>query len=379
MSDLFEIEVTFGDTKKNVSEPSLVDQIKTLPSVSKSKTTDDSPLYTHKVTKKTKEKKSKKEKKKSKLDIILPMDDPYDDPDDIGLINVDDIIEGVKNAGSPKSIIKEQKKGYEKLKKNDNNYKKEFAEEITLLYGLLDDTDKFGKSIEKDLNNLRGSRVRGVSKYTNDLAELVLTSNQTKLNILKEISSVKKSIADLQLKSEAKNKDKNANDSKNPEYMASAYFRNVLTHGRTDFIKHIGGRDDDDYDEYNSIVEEIEDSKRNGFVTNDVDKDYTDILEARLNEDGNPMRSYAGSKYIEYENRNVKPVVKKCIDTGEWHLAAIDKHGVEIDDYPLPTRRELGKMKFSADGNYATDEFGRMYSVYEYYLDEEDNDDEDDE
>ena len=50
---------------------------------------------------------------------------------------------------------------------------------------------------------MRGQKVRGVNKYANDLAELVLTSKQNKLNILKEISSVKKSIADLKIKADA--------------------------------------------------------------------------------------------------------------------------------------------------------------------------------
>jgi len=373
---LYEIKVEYRyDDKEEDNSLSLIDQIKTLPPVNSVSNHDDTPLYTHKVNKKPKDKKSKKEKKKSKLNSLFILDDddePYDDGN--GLINVEEFIDGVKNSGSPKNIIKEQKKNYDKLKKNSSDFKKEFAEEITLLYNLLDDTTKFGNALEQDLKSLRGSRVRGVSKYSNDLAELVLTSKQNQLNILKEISSVKKTIADLQIKADAKNKEKSGGETKSPEYLASAYFKNILSHGRNDFIRHIGG---DEEDEFDSIVEEIENSKRNGFIVNDTEKDYTDILEARLNEDGNPMRSNAGSKYIEYENRNVNIVIKKNIDTGEWRLAAIDKYNEEIDDYPLPSRRELGKMKFSTDGNYATDEYGRMYNVYEYY--EEDDDDEDDE
>ena len=371
MDNLYKIEVIFKDDDiDTIENTSIVDQIKTLPTIKNtSKAQDDSPIYTHNISKKPKEKKQKK-KKKSKIDDILEFDlsDDYNEFD--GLLDDEQIVDSIINPGSPKNIIKEQKKGYEKLKNEKNNFKKEFAEELTLLYNLLDETNKFGKDLEKELGNLRGSRVRGVSKYSNDLAELVLSSKQNKLNILKEITSVKKTIADLQIKSEGKNKEKAA-DNKSPEYMASAYFRNILSHGRNDFIKHLGGGDED---EYTNIVSEIE---RDKTFNTEEDYDYTDILEARLNEEGNAMRSDAGSKYIEYENRNVKVVVKKCIDTGEWALAAIDKHNVEIDDYPLPTRRELGKMKFSSDGNYATDEYGRMYTVMEYYLDEDDEDDDD--
>ncbi len=370
--DTFKIELFYSEDKPS----SVVDKIKTLPNIKNtvSSNYDDTPVYNNKVTKKPKEKKSKKNKK-SKLDDMLALDvrdSSYDDFDD-GLIDVEEVVESITNPGSPKNIIKEQKKGYEKLKNEKNNFKKEFAEELTLLYNLLDETNKFGKDLEKELGSLRGSRVRGASKYSNDLAELVLTSKQSKLNILKEITSVKKTIADLQIKSEGKNKEKDEG-SRSPEYLASAYYRNILSHGRNDFIKQLsgGGRDD----EYSDIAAEIDTMKQNHFV--DEDRDYTDILEARLTEDGNPTRSYEGSKYIEYENRNVNVVVKRCVDTGEWNLVAIDKHDIEIDDYPLPSRRDLGKMKFSSDGNYATDEYGRMYTVVDYYLDDDDDDEDDD-
>ena len=327
--------------------------------------------------------KEKKKNKKNKVKIS-DMSDVFDsslyedsqEQQEKDLLDIDDIIYQKELDEDNDNIIKEQKKGYKKLKKDGNDFKKEFAEELTLLYDLLDETAKFGKSIEKELSSLKGSKVRGVSKYTNDLTELVLSSKQNKLNILKEISAIKKTIADLKIKADSKSKDKDDN-ANSPERLASAYFKNILSHGRGNFINSFTNSeyaDDDQDDSRGDLISTIENA-RNSMVDDDTDY-YAKLLSDRLDNAPNPYRSAEGTKYIEYENRNVKLYVKKCIDTGEWEFVAIDKNKCQIDDYPLPSRRDAGRMKFSDDGTYATDAKGRIYNVIEYYLPDNDDDDE---
>lgn len=325
----------------------------------------------------------RKPKKKNKKNKVMISDvfslDGLDDDDsqedqEKDLLDIDDVIRQREEEDDNINIIKEQKKGYKKLKKDDNDFKKEFAEELTLLYDLLDETSKFGKTIEKELTSIRGSKVRGVSKYTNELTELVLSSKQNKLNILKEISSLKKTIADLKIKSEAKNKDKD-NDSNSPERLASAYFKNILSHGRSSFINGYSNGDyDSQEDDKIDLISAIEGARNQN--DDDETERYSRLLDERLTNAPNPYRSVEGTKYIEYENRQVKLYVKKCIDTGEWEFVAIDKNKCQIDDYPLPSKRDAGRMKFSDDGSYATDAKGRIYNVIEYYLPDEDYDEE---
>jgi hypothetical protein len=318
-----------------------------------------------------------KKNKKNKMMIsdifdVGDIDEDSQEDQERELLDVDEVIRRREEEDDNANIIKEQKKGYKKLKKDDNDFKKEFAEELTLLYDLLDETSKFGKSIEKELNALRGSKVRGVSKYSNELTELVLSSKQNKLNILKEISGLKKTIADLKIKSEAKSKDKD-NDSNSPERLASAYFKNILSHGRGAFINSYsnGDYEDPQDDERMDLISTIENARQQQSTEEDVDV-YAKLLADRLDNAPNPYRSAEGTKYIEYENRNVKLYVKKCIDTGEWEFVAIDKNKCQIDDYPLPSKRDAGRMKFSDDGTYATDSKGRIYNVIEYYLPDDD-------
>lgn len=312
-------------------------------------------------------KKSKKKKKKKTLLSSLVPDDILEEsePDDDLLDSFEGLTTEIDEDNE--DIIEEQKKGYTKLKKQNNEYKKEFAEELTLLYSLLDETNKFSKEVEKKYKSIESQKVRGVSKYTNDLAQIVLNAKQNKLSILKEITSVKKTVADLTNKAESKTNKIDNMDTRSPEIAASAYFKNILMHGRSDFIKRMTTEDEIP----------ITNDNINDTINNDDDDSYNDddmyyeAFENRLSNDNSGYRSDAGNKYIEYEHRGVVVYVKKCVDTGEWEFIAIDKYNEVVDDYPIPTKRNAGRMRFSDDGTYVTDEHGRMYKVIEYYLPDE--------
>lgn len=366
MDNYYTIEIFTEDNR-----PSLIDEIKSLPSRKEPKKEEPDPIIIANISNKGEKKSKKKKKKKSVLlEAFEGGNYEYDEDfnqeiDEETLLDVESILREAAEEDEGTNIVKEQKKGYKKLKNGENEYKKEFAEELTLLYGLLDETSKFSKDLEKDLSSLKGNKSRGISKYTNDLAELILTSKQNKLNILKEITAVKKAAADLKIKAEGKSKDKEGNGN-SPEYLASAYFKNILTHGRGNFINALNNSPSDDSDdEYDSLIDSIE-KKQNPDIDEEDDR-LQRFLMQRL-EGGNPYRSDEGSKYIEYENRGVKLYVKKCIDTGEWEFIALDKNRIQIYDYPLPSKRDAGRMKFSDDGQYATDAKGRIYNVIEYYL-----------
>ena len=89
-------------------------------------------------------------------------------------------------------ILKEQKKSRLEAKKKDE-IKKDFADNLGLLYTLLQDAKEFEKSITKQYNDAnKGRRTQGFSKYTSDMAQAVVQSRKATLDIVKEINSVKK-------------------------------------------------------------------------------------------------------------------------------------------------------------------------------------------
>jgi len=321
--------------------------------------------------------KKKKKKKKNKLlevDFLGVKNDPIvedgEDSDEKidavleeSLIDIDEILNRDDEDKIDEDIIDEQRRSYDKLKKEENPYKKEFAEELTLLYNLLDEMNKFGQDLEKKYKSLESSKVRGISKYTNDLIMSIISTKSNKLSVLKEIANIKKTIADLKIKMDAKNKATEGSSSL--DQIASSYFNKVLGYGRNRFIRDYTSSGVGSSDEIDEIVEEIEE-KKNEYRPWELEN-IQRAIEERLENEENVFRSEAGNKYIEYENRDVKIYVNRCIDTGEWHFVALDRNMQRVDDYPLPKKRDIGKVKFSDDGRYATDERGRTFKVLEYF------------
>lgn len=254
------------------------------------------------------------------------------------------------------------KRSYNKFKEDENEFKKEFAEELTMLYELLEEVNKFGKKLDRKFDAIDGSKAKGVSKYLNDLIESILMSKTTKLQILKEITGVKKTIQDLKMKSDSKKN--NMGDDGSLESSANNYFKEIMKVGRNNFV------DSFNYDTDSTISDSEFSSNDDIEYANALPDAHSEIcnrISERLEEEGYGGRSEEGDKYIRYEHMNVTIVIKFNVLDNNWEPIAIDEHGQQVLDYPVPTRQELGKVKFSADNKYATDKYSRSYKVIEVY------------
>lgn len=255
-------------------------------------------------------------------------------------------------------IARRGKRSYNKLKDGDNILKKEFAEELTMLNDLLDEVNKFGKKLDKKYESMAGSKTKGVSKYTNDLIQSILATKSTKLQIVKELTSLKKNILDLQLKEGRRFGGEGEGDS--AEYSANSYFKEIMRVGRNNFMEALNDNTPSIQTE-DDVPEEIEYanklSERNEMLDDHIAK--------RLEQETD--RSDEANKYILYENLNVELKIKYNAVNDDWKIIAVGDNGNEILDYPIPDKKDLGKVKFSADHKYATDKFGRSYKVIEIY------------
>lgn len=253
------------------------------------------------------------------------------------------------------------KRSYSKFKEDENEFKKEFAEELAMLNDLLDEVNKFGKKLDKKFDAIDGSKTKGMSKYLNDLITSILTSKTTKLQILKEISSLKKNIQELKIKSDGKKV--NLGDNGSLESSANSYFREIMKVGRNTFVSNF------DYDTDNTISDSEFSSNDDIEYVNSLPDAHNEIhnrISERLEEE-DVGRSEDGDKYIRYEHMKVDLVIKFNVLNNDWDVVAIDKDGQQVIDYPVPTKKELGKVKFSSDNKYATDKFGRSFKVIEIY------------
>ena len=346
-----------------------------------------------------KEKKKKKKKKKSDFDILNEdsLDYTGEFIDRNGKLveitiprpNVD-LLDYYKDDEPDDSefvdrIVDPNRKAYQKLKKDKNKFKREYAEELTLLYDTLKETDKFSKELRKRYQELNGSKQRGLSKYAIDLADSVLSSNQTKLNIIKEIASVKKNALDQKTKYEAQlakieaemNKAQAQQQSSDLGLMGSSYLQNILQYGRKNFINTLtgtdGSYDEENYIETNDGMYLEEDGDDNAELLDMIEEHYEDeaelddMISSRLSNSRNPRRTDEGNKYIQYEHR--KPVIKISLneETGDYSFFAVDQDGNVLDDYPLPSDdHKLNPIRFSLDNSYGTDKRGRQYKVVLY-------------
>lgn len=208
-------------------------------------------------------------------------------------------------------------------------------------------------------DSIDGSKAKGTSKYLNDLIASVLTSNTNKLQIIKEITNLKKTIQELKIKSDGKYA-KTGDDSL--ESQANSFFSNIMSVGRNNFISALNGDDMQFVDVEYSSDTDIEYANTLPDVQNEI---HDRINERLMNEDS--LRSTEAEKYIIYENLQPEYKILRSAMDNTWEVIAVDKDGHRIHDYPVPSKKDLGRMKFSSDGNYATDAYGRSYKVIEHY------------
>lgn len=259
-------------------------------------------------------------------------------------------------------IIKKGKRTYNNCKKDeDNEFKKEFKEELTMLYDLLDDSNKFNKKLIKKYDSIDGSKAKGTSKYLNDLIASILTSNTNKLQIIKEITNLKKTIQELKIKADGKK----ANvDTESLEGQANSFFRDIMSVGRNNFVSALNGDPDTQLSHYDySSDDDIEYANSLPEAQEEL---HNRINERLVNEAGT-SRSAEADKYIIYENLKPELIVLYNNLDNSWEMVAVDKDGQRINDYPVPTRAELGKVKFSQDGRFMTDGYGRSYKCIDRY------------
>ena len=335
-------------------EPPIVPEEEKKPKKKKKEESISAPLSELSLTSKIKEK-NKRKKSKSKWESIyskyVPGNAPSAEDDEITL---EEFVKRLEAAGDDEydgdDIINEQSRGYGRLKKEENVYKKEFAEELTLLYNLLNESTHFGKKLDRKFDAMEGNKTRGINKFSNDLAMSIISVKGNKLSILKEIASIKKTIADLKFK-ESKGKEEGGGSM---ERLASSYLKGIMTQGRGDFIKNMGSAG---YDDYTSEDDHVTSAHLNSYEQDDIDE----VISRRLNDEGNPFRSKEGSLNIEMETLGIRTMIKYNLDTGEWYFFNVDRDGQRVDGYPLPSADK--KIKWSEDYTSATDEWNGIYKV----------------
>lgn len=350
-----------------------------------------------KKKKKDKKKKDDKDKKpKIGLDLDLISDTVTNENGEtvkefkLGIdIDIDKLAEKFEDSEVDDMISKEKGK-YSKRRKDKNAFKKEFAEESTLLYNLYDEVGQIVKTLEK---TVKGSDRRGtgasLGKNYNDSVSNLLQAKSTQMQLVDKMIGIKKTMADLKFKEDAARAKSGEGENKY-EHAAAAFIQQTMQMGRNNFLSANRGTtrpsfvvdaydegdrglptDDNDpgFDDEDS--EDLKNYRRQTILDfQDVTPGYTseeeaDIRQAiadRLDREGNQFRSESGNAFIAMEKKGVEIIISRDIDSDDFEFIAMDKDGEVVHGYPLP--QNYGTIKFN--GPVATDRYGESYRVREY-------------
>lgn len=313
----------FDDDKKKV-ESSDIDILNQLISMrSNSNNTEKEHKKKKKKDKKIKkdvDKKTKnKEKKKSKhmLEVF------------------DDIFESDEN--------KKPKK--KKNREAEDFYEKRFRGSLMLLKGLMEEVNETALDSKDHIRQLKAAPGRGTAMAIANQSSTVSTLLNTKLSIIKEITTVNKSISDLEIRNETqkmKNKS-DADKSKDGSVYLDDMFEKIMNNEIP-----IPDFDDDDLSKYSLSKSSLD--KRIDSLVDDGTIEFNDSERAFKYEAMGDVEIA-----ILYNTSSKK--------TKKWEFVAIGPDGDEINDYPLPTKKSCGRMAFDLENDSAKDKLGNVYRL----------------
>ncbi len=336
-----------------------------------------------KEKKESKKQAKKQDKKDTSIDEDIPnsLNAPIDDIDEF--ISDEELDDGMRlatriakgefddsdDSSISDDIANKEKRKYGKRKKSKDEYNRVFAEEITMLYDLRSTVSKISKDIEAQVKTSAATRRGGVSKTHADMVSNLLSAKMNELQIIKELNSTKKTIAELNLKEQAaKAKTEGAADNNNA-LVASTYLQQVMNAGRNNVIQSLRGTSKPAFlvDAYSNDDEEDDGTILSlaGNTHSYTDKEHfamNDFMMDRLEDEEYKMRTEDGNKLIQYENMGVRVCIQLDIATDEYQFIALDRDDQIVHDYPLP--QNPGKIKFA--GKSATDRYSNVYEVIEY-------------
>ena len=229
-----------------------------------------------------------------------------------------------------------KKKKKKKEKEGPKDYYDDFAPEIGLMRNMLEDATKFTDSLQKRYYALESTKssARGVGKFTTDLISSINQSRSVSSQLLNNITSLKKSIADLNMKERKEAAAANGGDGEDLSNFSASFLRKLIQQDRSDAAMYgdavpISGDEDDIFD---NISELLADNGRSDEV----------------------------DKYLKYENRNVELVAYVDPDTDAYEIKAVAEDGEELYDYPIP---EVERMDINHSTEIATDEYHTRYRI----------------
>lgn len=276
-----------------------------------------------------------------------------DDEDDFFYSeDFDDLIEGAfeadENVGLRNQLIsmgrKYAIKGAESAE--DSEVTRAFSKQEQAIYGLIDEFQKAGADLQRDIDMMRTARTRNY-KSLSEMVEVQASLLNGKLSAIKELNKMAKDKFDINIK--IKGNSTEGGDSTT----ASRAIQQIFSMGRQSMATLDSPGDSGATDDVVYGGPEPEGSQYDDGTPQSAIEGMRPI----------PKASSDGDKFIEYEDRFGDYVLDIGEDGKDRQIYAIDKSGNVIPDYPVPTEVETLNFMINELTGTATDQLQRSYRV----------------
>ena len=253
----------------------------------------------------------------------------------------------------------------------NNTYGKRFSPVVGMLHDTIMEFDDIAAEIEQDLKDYRSS---SRTMYRSSQISNLISAKNSKLSAVKELTSVAKTVSDLEYKKEKDKKDSQQGDVSREISTLGAKFlrgsfdiydnRNKKKGKGKDEKKKMkasifspGNMDDDDDDDSS-----IKHANRSNINKEESDHELAVEFTKALERNKDKITFTPAERYVSMEGKYNVVVIADALDLeNTWRFAAIDnKSGKEIhgfkDEYPgLLPRKKKCRMKFDLSRMKCTD------------------------
>lgn len=213
-------------------------------------------------------------------------------------------------------------------------------------------------------------------KWETDMGSNIMGLLNLKMNAVKTLDTMQKNKADYELKL-LKETGVASEEAAMDETKILTQIYSQIMNNRKDVIEDVMEPEILTPDQYNyertmyqaNSDEYIESGNYSELLSpseDDYDSNDLDMLKSRERE----LVKTGDIKYNEYEmsmkyENSVSLDIYKNKETGKWRFVAMNRDtGMEVEDYPLPSKKSCGNMKFDDDRCTAIDSLGKTYVVY---------------
>lgn len=243
-----------------------------------------------------------------------------------------------------------------KKKPKKKNYNKEFEPELNMLKNLVAEQNKFTVDLQKRFNFAAGPAAKDAlapNKTLVELANVISSGRSNSLGILREIGSIKKTIAELYMKQKKLDSELTSSgsiDSTDLGLMGSSLASSIFNTPMSD------------YSQSTPPMAQSAPSMQSGFSSSVPSQPIANPQYQEFNPDsweGVPLEN----DYTKYENIPHSIIVEKNKNDGSMRFKAInDVDGSELVGCPLPTS-DLSRLVVNEDTMTVKGQFDEIYPL----------------